>query len=292
MYHTLNDLIQIYEREYLPGKAPSTQVQQRHLYQRIRADLGAILLQELTPLRLRQWRDLLRQKYRPGSVRCYLESVSALLTVAVNELEWLDSHPMRKVQKPSSLPGRVRFLTQEEQARLLHACKGHRSPYLYPMVVLALYTGCRKGEIQSLTWPEVDFEHACLRLKHTKNGERRVVPLVGEALRVLHEHYETRRLKIAWVFPRPDGQKPVDIDTSWQRLLKRIALTDFHFHDLRHTAASYLAMSGATLAEIAEVLGHKNIQVTKRYSHFLPSHTAGVVARMAAQFLPAPDPSS
>lgn len=284
----LTDLLDLYTRVYLPTKAPTTQTQQRHLYQRIRQDLGTIPVADLTPKRLRQWRDTLTQKYRPGTVRCYLEGLSAVLTVAVNELELLDTHPMRKVAKPMQPPSRVRFLSQEEQRRLLDGCLTVRAPALYPCVVLALYTGCRKNEIRCLTWAEVDFERACLRLRHGKNGEQRVVPLVGHALTVLLGVYATRRLGLPWVFPRADGQQPVDIDASWHRVLRRIGLTNFTFHDLRHTAASYLAMSGASLAEIAQVLGHKNIQVTKRYAHFLDAHTASVVERMVAKFLQDP----
>jgi len=285
---TLNDLLLIYTRDFLPLKAPTTQAQQRHLYQRLRADLGDMPLPALTPLRLRQWRDSLRKNYQPGTVRCYLNALAAVLTVAVNELELLEVSPLRKVRRPPNPPGKVRFLSQDEQVRLLSACLRMRAPALYPCVVLALYTGCRKTEIRCLRWEEVDLEGRCLRLLATKNGSTRVVPLVGEALTVLRQQYATRRLNVPWVFPRSDGKGAVDIDGSWRRMMQKVQLPNFRFHDLRHTAASYLAMSGATLAEIAEVLGHRSLQVTKRYSHFLDSHTAGVVERMAAQFLTPP----
>jgi len=283
--YTINDLLTIYARDFLPMKAPTTQTQQRHLYHRLRADLGDIPVAALTPLRLRQWRDSLRKNYQPGTVRCYLNALGAILTVAVQELEWIDAHPLRKVRRPNNPPGRVRFLSKEEQGQLLTACLRMRAPALYPVVVLALYTGCRKTEIRCLRWEEVDLEGQCLRLLTTKNGSTRVVPLVGDALTVLRQQYETRRLNIPWVFPRSDGKAAVDIDGSWRRMMQQLKLPNFRFHDLRHTAASYLAMSGATLAEIAEVLGHRSLQVTKRYSHFLDSHTAGVVERMARQFL-------
>jgi integrase len=85
---------------------------------------------------------------------------------------------------------------------------------------------------------------------------------------------------------RLDGQAPGWVDKAFRYALRRADVTNFRFHDLRHTAASWLAMSGASLVEIAEVLGHRSLAVTKKYVHLMPSHTRGVVERMTGQFLP------
>ena len=98
--------------------------------------------------------------------------------------------------------------------------------------------------------------------------------LVGEC------QSKVRRLDTDLVFPRPDGQKPAYIETAWREALRAAEIDDFRFHDLRHSAASYLAMNGATLAEIASVLGHKTLQMVKRYSHLSDAHVRGVVTRM------------
>ena len=94
------------------------------------------------------------------------------------------------------------------------------------------------------------------------------------------QHAKVRRLDTDLVFPRADGQAPLDIRSAWETALKHANLHDFRFHDLRHSAASYLAMSGASLAEIAEVLGHKTLAMVQRYAHLSGQHTARVVARM------------
>jgi len=82
------------------------------------------------------------------------------------------------------------------------------------------------------------------------------------------------------VFPGPTGKKPLGIHDAWKNAVKRAEIADFRFHDLRHTFASYLAVNGASLLEIAELLGHKNLNMVKRYAHLSEAHTAGVVARM------------
>jgi len=222
----------------------------------------------------------------------YLAALSHAFTIAVNEWGWLDDSPMRKVKKPALPRGRVRFLSEDttdgekiegERTRLLKACEESSNPYLYPVVVLALSTGMRQGEIMGLTWEDVDLHQGRATLHETKNGERRVVPLSGKALELLKAHSKVRRLDTNLLFPGRIPQKPIALRAPWEAALKKAGIEDFRFHDLRHSAASYLAMNGASLAEIAEVLGHKTLQMVKRYSHLSEAHTAGVVARMNAR---------
>jgi integrase len=216
----------------------------------------------------------------PATVVRYLAALSHAFTTAVKEWGWLDDSPMRKVSKPKEPRGRVRFLDEEERRRLLLVCKESPNPYLYMVVVLALSTGMRQGEIMNLTWKDVDFAEKKIVLENTKNGERRVVPLVGFAAELLFKHSKERRIGTFLLFPRKDGQKPVNLRQPWIEALEKAEIEDFRFHDLRHSAASYLAMGKATAAEIAEVLGHKTLAMVKRYSHHSESHTSGVVAKM------------
>jgi integrase len=163
---------------------------------------------------------------------------------------------------------------------LLDACKTSRNKNLYTIVVLALSTGTRRMELLGLTWNDVDLQRGVVRLHDTKNKERRVLPLTGFALELMQQYATKRSNESAFVFPSRNGRKPADIRTAWEEAVERAEIEDFHFHDLRHSAASYLAMNGASLAEIAEVLGHKTLDMVKRYAHLSDAHTAGVVARM------------
>ena len=228
----------------------------------------------------------LRGKPRsPATVNRYMAALSIALTTAVKEWGWLEDRPMRKVTKPKESRGRVRFLSDDERIRLLKACKESSSLYLYPVVVLALSTGMRQGEIMGLTWDAVDLIQGRAILHETKNGERRAVAIAGHALEVLKELNKVRRIDSNFLFPPKQNtpqklHKPIDLRTPWETAVRKAELEDFHFHDLRHSAASYLAMNGASLAEIAEVLGHKTLQMVKRYAHLSEGHTARVVASM------------
>ncbi len=148
------------------------------------------------------------------------------------------------------------------------------------MAVLALSTGARYGELLNLTWDVVDMKRSVITLHDTKNGERRVLPLVGHAKDIIIQHSKVRRLDTKLLFPNRAGDKPAHIRTAFENARKKAQIEDFRFHDLRHSAASYLAMNGASLAEIADILGHKTLQMVKRYAHLSEAHTSKVVASM------------
>lgn len=287
--HTLTELLGRYRRDDLAKHPKKLRDQSQHATW-WEEQLGARLLSDITPALIAEYRDKLangitkRGTMRaPATVSRYLASLSRALTLAVQEWGWLDDSPMRKVSKPKEPRGRVRFLSDEEREQLLRACREH-SDTLYAIVVLALSTGARRTEILSLRWSQVDPNRGVILLEETKNGERRVLPLAGHALDLMRERAKLRRINTDLVFPsRSTPPKPLAIQNIFERALKRAAIEDFRFHDLRHSAASYLAMNGASLAEIAEVLGHKTFQMVKRYAHLSEAHTARVVASMNAR---------
>jgi integrase len=282
--HTVEDVIDRYIRDVLPHKRFSTTYGQRYQLQWWKNQLGKRFLADITPPVLVEYRDKLTQgegKQRsPATINRYLAVLSHVFTVAVREWYWLDDNPIQKVNKPKEPRGRIRYLSDEERTHLLDACKVSRNPYLYTVVVLALSTGARRGELLSLRLPDIDLKRGILTFRETKNGETRSVPLTGYALDVLTQHAKIRRLDTSLIFPNSTGTRPLCIRDAFEGAVKRGGIANFRFHDLRHSAASYLAMNGASLAEIAEVLGHKTLQMTKRYAHLSEAHTAGVVARM------------
>lgn len=163
------------------------------------------------------------------------------------------------------------------------ACKESRYEHLYTIVVLALSTGMRQGEILNLRWSDVDLNRGRMILHETKNGERRAVPLLGYAQELVNQLSKIRRIDTDLLFPGRNPTSPVFVRIPWMAAIKLAKIEDFRFHDLRHSAASYLLMSGASLGEIAEILGHKTLQMVKRYSHLSESHAAGVVEKMNHQ---------
>jgi len=285
--HTLGEMVDRYRDSVLPLKSDSMQRDQWSQLEWWKDQIGDRLLADVTPELVGECRDkLLKEKgsrckkRSPATVVRFLAALSHVFSVAVKEWSWLDDTPMRKVTKPKEPRGRVRFLDDDERGRLLTACQKSENQYLYPIVVLALSTGARKMEILNLEWGDIDLQRKMAVLHETKNNERRALPLAGRSLELISALGKTRRIDTKLSFPSVDGKKPIDIRQPWEQAIKKSKLQNFRFHDLRHSAASYLAMSGASLAELAAVLGHKTLQMVKRYSHISEPHTAGVVSKM------------
>lgn len=312
--HTLGELIDRYLRDVMASKKAKTRKHQEQQLNWWKDQLGAYSLDKVTPAKIAEFRDKLSQeqipvpeggkpRYRgPATVTRYLAALSHVYTIAVREWQWVNDNPLAKVTKPKEPRGRVRYLSDDEtlpsgeliegeRTRLLKACNESPNPDLYIAVVLALSTGVRKMELMGLRWRQVDLNRGLITLEDTKNGERRALPLAGHALDLMQARAKVRRLDSDLVFPDPkdlekrqrDGSRvvrPVDLRVTWEAALEAAGIEDFRWHDLRHSAASYLAMTGASLAEIAEVLGHKTLAMVKRYSHLSDAHVARVVAKM------------
>lgn len=283
---TVSELIDRYLEAVMPQKSA---IMERQRFQLLwwKEKLGYLVLADLTPGIIGECRDDLfrtrtvyNQKRSPATVNRYLAAFSHALSVATNEWGWMDDSPMRKVNKMKESKGRVRFLSDEERVRLLEACKASHYKHLYTIVVLALSTGARKMEILGLRWKDVDLKKQAIRLATTKNGEKRSLPLKGLALQLIQEMSRVRRIDTTLLFAGNNPKRPFEIRKAWVKALEEARIDNFRFHDLRHTAASYLAMDGATSPELAEILGHKTLQMVKRYAHLSDSHTAQVIGRM------------
>lgn len=285
--HTVGDLIDRYLRE-MEKKNPKRFLDVSPLLKWWKNEIGVYLLSDISRALIIENRDKLLnttgktlKKRSNSTVNRYMTALGNVFTIALNEWEWVQENPLRKISKLPEPRGRIRFLDDEERGRLLEACQAPTNPYLNILVVLALSTGARHGELINLCWKDVDLERRVITLHDTKNKERRLLPLLHYALELMEAHTKVKDIASDLVFPSPlNPHKPWDSRSAWEAALKRADIQDFRFHDLRHSCASYLAMNGASLAEIAEVLGHKTLQMVKRYAHLSEAHTAKVVGRM------------
>jgi len=276
--HTVCEAIERYEREVMPQKRPGSIIVQRSKLQWWKTRLGAYALDAVTSVMLLDARTVLAETLAPSTVNDYFSVISHIFTKAVREWQWLQVSPLQYLSKLKEPKGRVRYLSEDELTHLLGACRESRSPHLFLAVVVALGTGARKNEVLSLRWADIDFTRALVAFRITKNGEARQIPLTQHVL--VHLRQRAAESSSLYVFPGRSTGHARCLWDSWAVARQRAGLVGFRFHDLRHTAASYLAMSGANLAEIAEVLGHRNIQQTMIYTHLTMTHTRGVVERM------------
>ena len=226
----------------------------------------------------------IKSKRTGATVNRYLASLSSCLNYGVKTLQWIERNPCEKIEKPKESKGRVRFLSDDERIALLRACEPHKDLYL--AVVLALTTGARQSEIMTLRYSQIDFNRKVITLHDTKNGDKRALPLVGSAFTLLQERAKVRSLTDDRIFPPTRLAKKsdcLDLRQPWEKVLKAANITDFHWHDLRHTAASYLAMSGVSLVEISKILGHRTMQMVSRYSHLSEGHIVATGEKLAAR---------
>jgi integrase len=152
------------------------------------------------------------------------------------------------------------------------------------LVLLAISTGARRGGLIRLKWTDVTLDTPAPQaiIPDTKNGDPRRLPLVGRALEAIKALKRKNKDRSRFVFPSRSGpDKPFQaFDAHWYAALAIAGITDFRFHDLRHTCASYLAGQGSSLLEIADVLGHRTMAMVKRYSHLAQEHKTAVIERM------------
>jgi integrase len=239
--------------------------------------------------------DQLREGVRGGprtaaTVNRYLAALSVVYTAAVKDWGWASSNPVANVRKTKELPGKPRYLsvepTNDERARLLEACRTSDSPDLYCAVVVSLSTGGRQSEIMGLRWSQVSFTRRQITLQETKNDEPRALSLEGKAYDLLWARYiENSTDHKSLVFPAYNPDQPILLRKPFATALRRAGIENFRWHDLRHTAASYMAMSGKSLLEIKDFLGHKTLDMVIRYAHLSPSHNQAAVKDMNARYL-------
>jgi integrase len=264
----LGELMEKYLAYCKQNNRPSTYDRKRPFVQHILAFFGDVPLSNITAERVEEFKSHRRETVGPATVNREMAALKHALNLAV-EWDYLEASPAARVAKLKEPPGRVRYLTRAEAGALLAAC----APELYPVVVTALHTGMRFGEILALEWGDVDLKRRQLRVVDSKNNETRVVP-INE---ILYNVLSKVRGGDGKVFKNSRGQPYRSVRTSFEKAVKEAGIKDFTFHDLRHTFASWLAMEGVPMSTIGRLLGHKTPQMTMRYAHLGPEYLADVV---------------
>ena len=236
---------------------------------------GNMPLNRLSVMLIEQFQsDVLNKGKKPATANRLIATLKHSIHKG-NQWEMVSEETLKRVRQVKFLPEnnkRLRYLSKEECRALLNNCHGH----LKTIITFAMNTGCRKGEVLSLKWDAVDLKHGFIRLDRTKNGDRRDIPINDDVRAVLQGI--TRRLDIPYVFYDLITGKPFqDVKRSFNTACRKAGITDFHFHDLRHTFASHLVMAGVDITTVSKLLGHKSLTMTLRYSHLAPDHLQNAV---------------
>jgi integrase len=257
--HTLGGLLERYGSTVTPQKRGADR--ERYKLRVLLAHrLARLSLDRITPAEVASYRDDRLTTVKGDTVRRELAIVHHCLEVARNE--WglgLPSNPVSRVKLPAPGLGRERRASEEELRGLLDACRSTRSAWLPAMIILAVETGMRRGELLAMRWADLDLQGRTIHLQITKNGHPRTVPLSPRAIEVL------RRLQQgdAVVFPVSANA----FRLAWERLRHRAGVTGLRFHDLRHEAVSRFFEKGLNMAEVAAISGHRDPRLLMRYTH-------------------------
>lgn len=264
---TFDELMERYLTEHAAQKS-----EPRHYHgyaKNLTAFFGGRTLSEITPKLIAEYKALrYAAGLKPASINRELASLKKAFNLAVREWEWCRENPVSKVSMERENNKRDRWLSVEEETPVLQGC----APWLHELVMFALHTGMRMGEILELTWRGVDFNRRTVMVVRSKNGERRTIPVNETVLSVLRQKNKVRSLRTDLVFcshvftPIESGH----LRRSFRLALGKAGIDDFHFHDLRHTFATRLVQAGVDLYKVQRLLGHKSPIMTQRYAHHYP----------------------
>lgn len=257
----LSELLVRYGEQVSPTKRSRLREQQTIQFM-LRHKMAAYSMDKLTPAVVASYRDERLKTVAPATIIRELSILSSVISHARKEWGLPSDNPCALVRKPASPQGRNRLLKADEEARLLEELKPvrRRSPWMVPLVQLALETAMRRGELLSLRWENVNLVAQTALLPMTKNGTARTVPLSKKAVAIFR----------ALPSDKPGPVFPLTymvVNNCFVAACERAGIVDLHFHDLRHTATTRLAEKLPNVIELAAVTGHQTIQMLKRYYH-------------------------
>jgi integrase len=222
-------------------------------------------LHNITPWLIEKYKRSRKETVTKATVNRELACLKHMFTMAIQWGKAADN-PVKMVKLFKEPAGRLRYLTEEECDRLIDASSGH----IRSIVVTAINTGMRLGEILRLTWDRVDFDQEIITIERSKNDGVRHTPMNKR----LTEELQSVKLESAnrYVFSNKSGKPFVDIKNGFLSAQRRAGIERCRFHDLRHTFASHLVMNGIDITTVKELLGHKTIAMTMRYAHLSKEH--------------------
>ena len=268
---TLRDFVEnVYSNYMAAHKTQKTRETDRYRLKFLLPFFGSLKLSEITPQRVEIYKNARLQFVKPSTVNREIALLKAILNFAVKQ-GIIGVNPIKDVEKMKEPPGRVRYLKPEELAKLLKVSP----PYLRAIIQVAVFTGLRKSDLLSLKWDNIDWKNNVIKVHVKKTNELRFIPMsdiVKEVLKNLPRDSE-------YVFTYR-GKPIKDIKKSFRTACMKAGITDFRFHDLRHTFASYLVMNGVDLRTVAELMGHKTLRMVQRYSHLSPEHLKTAVEKI------------
>ncbi len=271
---TFGELMERYETEHAAKQASRRAI--RGYIRNLLPVFGHLTLGEIRPQLIVAYKQ---KRYAdgvaPATINRELAAMKKAFNLAIREWEWCRENPVSRVSMEKEASPRDRWLTHEEEARVL----GASPPSLRELVLFALHTGMRLGEILALTWRAVDLVRNTATVFQSKNGTRRTIPLNQTARALLKAKAKVRALHTEHVF-QSEAHTPLDpnnVRRAFRRAVEQAEIEELHVHDLRHTFATRLVQAGVDLYKVQRLLGHQSPVMTQRYAHHSPESLRGGV---------------
>lgn len=264
----LSDLVKRYRDTVTPTKKGF----EREVYVLnafLRHPICSIPLSRIQPSDFAAYRDERLKTIAPDSLNRQLTPLQHLFEVAVTE--WgipLQSNPLKLIRRPRNAQGRDRRLASGEYEKLVREAAKSRNRYFRPIIIIAVETGMRRSEILNLRLKDIDIERKQLRIRTSKNGQARSVPLSPRGFEAVASILSPDNDAEAFLFPIT----PNSLRQGWEHIRLRAGCPDLHFHDLRHEAISRLFEAGLGIAEVATIAGHNDFRMLARYTHVKAVH--------------------
>ena len=257
---------------------------EKHITERFADLFGETPLALITTWQIEKWKGERGKEIKPGSVNRQLTVIKHMFKMAI---EWgmTLTNPASAVKRLPVNDQRTRFLTGDEIQAILKTCESQiTSPWLLPLVTLALNTGMRQGELLNLKWEAVNLAQRLITVRQSKTLRLKTIAINAPAKDALDWLGENRYGEYLFMWPWGDKIGKVTVYDAFKKACSAAEITDFRFHDLRHTFASNLVMAGVDLVTVKELMGHVGIAMTVRYSHLVPEHKAQAVTKLSERF--------
>ncbi len=264
--YTFDDMMDRFMKEHAPTKEPKTQRSYRHSLAHLESFFSGTTLDKIDTDAVLQYVHHRRSEGgRPSSRNRELAMLSKAFNLA-RLWKWTRENPCQLVKREKEDNEIGRCLTEEEEERLLEACKSFLNGQLYEMVVIALNTGIREGEILKMRWEKIDLFRKTFESYNEKTNSWRTIPLNETAYSLLKEKAKVRSMS-GYVFTTSEDTPILasNLLKGWYKALKLAEITGLRFHDLRHTVGTRLGRAGQDIHTIASILGHSQLSTTRRY---------------------------
>lgn len=266
---SLKDLIERYSAEYLPKK--KDQAREKSIFKQLVRFFGEdILLEELEATLGMYEVKRTKEKRAPATIHKEISLLRRMLNIAMKRWRWIKENPVSFIDLPKVNNSRCRYLSEREYATLFEALDSAPEAWLKPVIKIALNTGLRQSNIIYMRWSWVNLKDRLIMIsgEHMKNNQNLGIPLTQEAYDTLKDLGKVRLTGTDLVF-HEEGKTiyPVKLQRAFKVVCTAAKLTDFRFHDLRHTYASYLRQRGVDLHTISVLLSHRDTRMSARYAH-------------------------